>query len=197
MEDKGFFTNKTGWRLHAMPIGYLMIEHRLIERMVNLLKAELQRIEEKNKADLDFINAGIDFIRTYADKCHHGKEEDILFKELLKKSISSEHKNGIEELIEEHKLGRKAIARLVNSCEEYSQKNPPALKNIKKEIKWLTEFYPAHIYKEDKGYFIPFMSYFSKTEQDNMLLEFYKVDGPSIQETYRNLVIKLEKKISK
>jgi hemerythrin-like domain-containing protein len=159
MQYKGFSANKTGWHLHAMPIGYLMIEHRLIERMVGLLKAELHRIEKKNQADLDLINAGIDFIRTYADKCHHGKEEDILFKELLKKSILPAHKRGIDELIEEHKLGRKAVARLVSSCGQYSQKNSPALKDIKKEIKWLTEFYPAHISKEDKGYFIPFMSY--------------------------------------
>ena len=47
--------------------------------------------------------------------------------------------------------------------------------------------------KEDKQFFIPFMTYFNKQEQDNMLRRFCKFDNTPIQEAYRNIVIKLEK----
>ena len=80
-----------------MPIAPLMIEHRLIERMIRLMDKEADRIRQGGRPDVDLINMVIDFIRTYADKLHHGKEEDILFKSLAKKSLSAEHKKIMDE----------------------------------------------------------------------------------------------------
>ncbi len=193
MEYKGLPYCKSGWSLHMMPIGYLMIEHRLIERMIKIITDELSRINKKNKPDLVFTDIAIDFIRTYADKCHHGKEEDILFSSLSKKQLRPEHKKIMAGLIEEHKMGRLAVGKLVNAKDKYSQGDSGALKSIKRQLKWLTEFYPKHIVKEDKGFFIPSMGYFSEQEQDGMLLEFCEFDNSPIQETYRNIVQRLEK----
>ena len=74
-----------------LPIGPLMIEHRLVERLIALMQKEGDRIKEDKLADIDFIDDCIDFIKTYADRCHHGKEEDILFKELENKKLTPEH----------------------------------------------------------------------------------------------------------
>jgi hypothetical protein len=57
----------------------LMIEHRLIERMIGIIKRILSQIEKEEKIDPVFVDTTVDFIRTYADRTHHGKEEDILF----------------------------------------------------------------------------------------------------------------------
>ena len=189
----GFAYDKSGWNLHMMPVGYLMIEHRLIERMVKLMASELEKIIKENKIDLTFIDAAVDFIKTYADKCHHGKEEDILFRGLSKKKMSSEHKKIMEELIQEHKMGRQSVSKLIGAKDGYSASNAQGTKEIQKHIKWLIEFYPQHIAKEDKDFFIPCMGYFDKDEQNKMLKEFYEFDGASIQETYRKIVQKLEK----
>ena len=79
------------------PIGPLMIEHRLIERMFTLMQREWQRITENMAVDPEFhfvdpvfIDTAVDFIRTYADRCHHGKEEEILFAALQKKELAPE-----------------------------------------------------------------------------------------------------------
>jgi hemerythrin-like domain-containing protein len=193
MENKPFRFCESGYNLHMMPIGYLMIEHRLIERMVRLMIAELKNLNEK-KVNLNFIDIAANFIRSYADKCHHGKEEDILFRDLTRRKISAEHKKIMEELIQEHKMGRAAVGKLVEAKAKYASGEQSALKQIKDQIKWLTEFYPKHIVKEDKGFFIPSMSYFTKEEQQKMLSEFCQFDGPSIQETYRKIVEDLEKR---
>ena len=58
-----------------MPAGPLMIEHRLIERMIKVMQSELVKMRQQNQADVIFIDTAIDFIRMYADRCHHGKEE--------------------------------------------------------------------------------------------------------------------------
>ena len=62
--------------------GPLMIEHRLIERMISIIKDALIQIESTQEVDPVFVDTAVDFIRTYADRTHHGKEEDILFRDL-------------------------------------------------------------------------------------------------------------------
>ena len=99
------------------PRGPLMIEHRLIEKMFELVRKEIRQIEERQQADPIFIDTTVDFIRTYADRTHHGKEEDILFRDLEKKDIAGEDKKIMQELIDEHKYGRKTVKELVEAKE--------------------------------------------------------------------------------
>ena len=70
------------------PRGPLMIEHRLIEKMFALVREEVQQVKNGKRLDPIFVDTVVDFIRTYADRTHHGKEEDILFRDLEKKSMS-------------------------------------------------------------------------------------------------------------
>ena len=71
-----------------LPIGPIMIEHRLIERMIKVMDSKLREMKAGRNADTTFIETAVDIIRTYADRCHHGKEEDIRFRELKKKPIA-------------------------------------------------------------------------------------------------------------
>jgi hemerythrin-like domain-containing protein len=176
-----------------MPIGPLMIEHRLIERMIDVMKEELVLIEKEKKVDPEFIEKAVDFIHTYADRCHHGKEEDILFRDLGGKKLKDEYKRTMEELVEEHRWGRKITGRLVEANAKYVQGNPEALFAIINCIKSLIEFYPKHIEKEDKHFFIPCMDYFTSSEKDAMLKEEWEFDKSLIHEKYRNIVIAAEK----
>ena len=73
--------------VNLLPIGPLMREHRLIERMVKLMEEEMRKISETKEINPDFIDVAINFVRTYADKCHHGKEEDILFEPRRKNTV--------------------------------------------------------------------------------------------------------------
>lgn len=170
-----------------MPIGPLMIEHRLIERMIALMENELQEAEKKNRADARFIDAATRFIRTYADRCHHGKEEDILFRELKKKNISQEHKKIMDELVEEHTWGRETTRRLVDRNARYEKGDGDVFPEIVDCIGQLVRFYPKHIEKEDKHFFIPVMDYFSDSEKDAMLKEGYAFDSNLLHEEYSDM----------
>ncbi|MGD9676204.1 MAG: hemerythrin domain-containing protein, partial [Candidatus Bipolaricaulia bacterium] len=68
--------------------GPLMIEHRLIERMIALVSHAVAGIQSSGEVDPLFVDLAVDFIRTYADRTHHGKEEDILFRNLDRKGLS-------------------------------------------------------------------------------------------------------------
>ena len=175
------------------PIGPLMREHRLIERMVGLMEKELQRISQEDRTEIGFIEADVDFFRIYADRTHHGKEEDILFRELAKKPLSREHKQIMDELIEEHAHARKLVTGLSNAKESYVKGGIGSLKDIQACLKELVTLYPAHIEKEDKRFFYPCMEYFSEDEQDKMLQEFWDFDKNMIHEKYEKAVEELER----
>jgi len=176
-----------------MPVGPLMKEHRLIERMIRIMNAKLENIKEEDKVASSFIDTAVDFIRTYADRCHHGKEEDILFRDLAKKRLSDEHKRIMNELVEEHKLGRNNVKKLILAKENYIKGDKNALKDIMSNIEILVKFYPKHIEKEDKHFFIPCMDYFTEKERDTMLNEMWKFDKNMIHEKYTKVVENHEK----
>lgn len=177
-----------------MPVGPLMIEHRLIERMIRIMQSNLETINKEEKVDLSFVNTAVDFIRTYADRCHHGKEEDVLFRDLAKKNISDEHQRIMQELIEEHKMGRNNVKNLVEAKEKYVRGDSKALKQIVLNIETLVNFYPKHIEKEDKHFFLPCMDYFTDVEKDAMLSEMWEFDRKMIHEKYAKVVVCYEKR---
>ena len=176
----------------VLPIGPLMIEHRLIERMISVMGKELVRIRKDGTANPKFIDTATNFIRIYADQCHHGKEEKILFRDLKKKKLQPVDKQLMEELIQEHVLGRKLTGELVKAKEEYEAGNSAALATIKDVIQQLVDFYPKHIEKEDKVFFKSAMTYFDKSEKDAMLEEEYEFDKNYIHVVYKNIVSQAE-----
>lgn len=175
-----------------LPVGPLMVEHRLIERMIGLMSSQLERIKKENQADPDLLAGAIDFLRTYADKCHHGKEEDILFKALGKKDISDEHEAVMNKLLEEHVTSRKTVSALSEARGRYINGDKSALSDISGCIEALVGLYTRHIENEDKHFFLPVMKYFKKREQDNMIEDFREFDRDFIHEAYKKKVEKWE-----
>jgi hemerythrin-like domain-containing protein len=156
--------------------------------MIKVMNRALLDAEERQKIDPRFLETATDFIRAYADRCHHGKEEDILFRELKKKKIALEHQKIMEELIEDHKRGRRVTARLVEANSRYMKGDKDTLSEIFECLRTLIGFYPKHIEKEDKRFFLPIMDYFSKEEKDAMLLEGYRFDADLLHAEYQKTV---------
>ncbi len=176
----------------VLPIGPLMIEHRLIERMIAVMAREIDRITKKQAVDPEFIDRAVDFIRVYADLCHHGKEEKILFRDLQKKELSPDNKQVMDELIEEHVQGRNLTGKLVRAKNKYVAGDSAALKTILDTMLRLVNFYPKHIEKEDKVFFKPAMKYFSEAEREEMLKEEYAFDQQFIHAVYKDIVSQVE-----
>jgi hemerythrin-like domain-containing protein len=181
------------------PIAPLMIEHRLIERMVNLMRQDLERIRANILVDPEFafvdpvfIDVAVDFIRTYADRCHHGKEEEILFAELAGKTLPADLQALLDELVAEHKQAREYTQELVKAKENYLRQEPEAVNQILSYLDKITAMYPKHIIKEDQHFFIPCMELFSAEEKDAMLAKMWEFDRKLIHERYEGVVSGIE-----
>lgn len=172
--------------------GPLMIEHRLIERMIRQIQKVLKQIDATNEVDPLFIDKVVDFIRTYADRTHHGKEEDILFRDLQKKELSNDDRRVMNELVEEHVFGRHTTKNLVEANNRYRNGGKSALTAIEDHLHTLVDFYPKHIEKEDKVFFPASRAYFTDQEDQAMLDEFWAFDKKMIHEKYKSVVEALE-----
>jgi hemerythrin-like domain-containing protein/rubredoxin len=173
------------------PVGPLMWEHRIIERIVPLLKAHAALIDERGEADAAFVEKAADFFRVYADRTHHGKEEDILFRALGAKSLSDGHRRTMDELVEEHVHARGMVGRLLSAREEWLRGDGAALGVIRDMLLGLSDFYPAHIEKEDRRFFLPVMKYFTDEELVSMMGEFNAFDRAMIHWRYQRLLEEL------
>ena len=165
-----------------------MIEHRVIEKMISLVAGAVPIIQRAGALNGVLIDTLADFIRTYADRCHHGKEEQILFRDLRRKKVVEEHREIMNELIEEHKWGRMKLGRLVEAKGEFLRGKQEALSDVVTCLQDFAAFYPQHIEKEDKHFFLPCMAYFTESERDRMLKEEVEFDKEFIHKMYEEKI---------
>lgn len=175
-----------------LPSGPLMIEHRLIERVIALAQLEARRIDEGATVDTAFAAAMVDFMRTYADRTHHGKEEDILFRVLADMEISSEDRALMDELIREHERARSLVGSLDRAARHAEAGRADARAGAVQALSAIAGLYPDHIRKEDERFFPAAVRYLSAGRRQTMLEEFADFDREMIHERYRGAVESLE-----
>lgn len=124
------------------PTAVLSDEHKNILLVINKILKECDQIDSGGNVDEDFFRKAVSFIKNYADKFHHAKEEDILFRELNKDGVL-EHCNPIGQMLHEHDLGRGFVKGLSEAVEKGDKTE--AVKNARGYCELLQE----HIFKED------------------------------------------------
>jgi hypothetical protein len=198
-----------------LPIGPLMEEHRVIEKLMPALRRAAEAGRRDGRIDLRFADLALDFIRTYADRCHHGKEEDVLFRALAGKPLAPVHRAILDELVEEHGQGRRKVREIAAAVEalrrghragggasgrgvtqermgeEAGEPRETAGRELAVVVdgfEWLAAFYPAHIRKEDREFFLPVMAYFDPAEKSALIAEGRELDRALVRTLYRERV---------
>ncbi|HOO11779.1 MAG TPA: hemerythrin domain-containing protein [Bacillota bacterium] len=92
----------------------LINEHKGILFGLRILQKIVKTVEQPGEADIKDINDIIDFLRLFADKCHHGKEEGLMFPALEEAGIPNEG-GPIGQMLKEHIQGRQCIAEMAAS----------------------------------------------------------------------------------
>lgn len=172
--------------------GPLMKEHRLIERLLASFEPQLAAADGRHQIEPALIDVVVDFIRTYADRTHHGKEEDILFAALAQRDLSAEDRGAMDDLIADHTYGREVTSRLAEANARFRGGEKAALAEVVDGLRTLIDFYPRHIAKEDKHFFPAVRAYFTKQEEQAMLARFGEFDRAMIHEKYGAVVEVLE-----
>lgn len=95
----------------------LVDEHRLILRMLALLESRAPLTRSGKYANYRFYLDGVDFIRNFADRFHHAKEEDVLFEALVQNGMPREH-SPVAAMLAEHDQGRAFVGALEQAARE-------------------------------------------------------------------------------
>jgi len=179
-------------------IKIMMEEHQLILKALKTARQMCKAILNNGNWDAaDFFQL-LDFVRNYADKYHHGKEEAILFK-LMEEELGPHVAEGpIRGMLVEHDLGRLYMSRLENALNQYRDGDNDARLDIIANTISYTHLLQHHITTEDNTLY-PFAAKrlkaetLEKLENEVKKLE-YAPQSEQTRERYQKLMEKLENK---
>ena len=171
----------------------LKYDHRVIEKVLDVLE---RLTAASAQASLETWRKALDFIRNFADKCHHLKEEKVLFPALEEHGIA--HEGGpIGMMLMEHEEARGYVKVMVAAL-ALAEKDPKdarttLVENARAYLRLLRE----HIRKEDEVLFEMADEVLTQEEQKELLQEFEEHEakeiGPGVHERYLKLADELER----
>jgi hemerythrin-like domain-containing protein len=182
----------------ATAVEMLEAEHRVIQKMVAGMSVLADQLEGGEPVDVSLLESIVAFLRTFADRLHHGKEESFLFPALIRRGVPSQG-CPIGGLTMEHQKGRVMVGELADAIRGYAAGEPPARENLVKSLRALVAFYPSHIWKEDYLLFPLAGKVLTPEDQQELMDKFETVErelGLDVHEGFDKVAADLERKVS-
>ncbi|UFS71199.1 hemerythrin domain-containing protein [Geomonas sp. RF6] len=123
-------------------------EHQLILRMLALLEKNANLTAAGKFSDYRFYLDGVDFIRNFADRFHHAKEEDVLFEALVENGMPREN-SPVAAMLMEHDAGREFVRRMEKAAQRALDGEPGQDAEIAESALGYLELLRGHIDRED------------------------------------------------
>lgn len=130
------------------PTQIMETEHRHIETVVKALGGAAAVLEQGQRPEVAMLTTAAEFLRVYADKLHHGKEEALFFPLLVKRGVPAQG-CPIGGLNHEHEKGRGLVRALAEQVSAYGRGQAGASDALLQTLRGLADLYPNHIWKED------------------------------------------------
>ncbi len=169
---------------YSPPVKRLVEEHLLIKRLLALVPRITENLELESPGSRELVLGVVDFIRNFADKYHHAKEEDILFK------YFDDDLDIIKAMHQDHDTGRGHVRAIVEAT------GTRDAETVGEHLAAYRELLTEHIKKEDEILY-PWMDRILSTTQIGKLYsQFNEADEklPDSAEKYGGFIRTLEEK---
>jgi len=157
------------------PTEMLEAEHRVIAKVIGAVPVLADQLDAGQAVDVGLLRDIVEFMRTFADQCHHGKEELLLFPVLGKKGVPLQG-CPVGALTAEHARGRALVKELADAVDAQQEGEPSAKETVIGALRGIAALYPNHIWKEDYLLFPMTNKVLNVEEQQLLSGEFQKVD---------------------
>ncbi|MCU0486428.1 MAG: hemerythrin domain-containing protein [Anaerolineales bacterium] len=127
----------------------LSSEHRVIERVLDSLERATNRLENGQAVRPEIFLSAVDFIRGFADGCHHQKEEGVLFKRMEAQGMPVQG-SPIGIMLSEHELGRQYTRELFSAAQDMQSGDSGADQKAIQSARSYVALLRQHIFKEDR-----------------------------------------------
>lgn len=169
-------------------------EHRVIERVLAVVeKLAVLPVEGR----LHSWKQALDFIRHFADGCHHLKEEKILFPAMEERGVPRDG-GPIGMMLTEHEEGRGYVRAMMAALTLAEARNEAAKDTLLKNAGAYLHLLREHIQKEDEILFRIADDVIPPDEQKQLLRSFEEHEareiGEGVHEKYLKIAEELEAK---
>ena len=130
------------------PVNVLRAEHQIILRVVQVLGRLMDRFEQAGEFAEAPLAKCVQFIRLFADACHHGKEEDLLFPVLEFRGIPRDG-GPIGVMLYEHQVARGLTKEMAGALTDARTGDATARTRFCQAARKYADLLTDHIYKED------------------------------------------------
>ena len=173
----------------------LMEEHEGIKLMLSIIESFNKKAEAIEEINVEHLESMIDFIKTFADKCHHGKEEEVLFPAMIDAGMSNEG-GPVAVMLSEHDQGRAFVKGLIESFNSYKSCDMAALTDIVENSTGYINLLRNHIDKENNILFKMADNIIDPSLHDGIFKAFEKIElekiGIGKHEEYHKLLNELQ-----
>jgi hemerythrin-like domain-containing protein len=173
----------------------LMEEHRVIERVITSLEEAARRMEQGDTVRPGFFVEASQFIKGFADGCHHKKEEGVLFKAMIAGGLPSQG-GPVSVMLAEHEQGRAYTRGMREAAEAWWAGDASARQRVIQNARGYAALLRGHIAKEDGVLFPLSNQVLPPPDQDKVAEGFEHVEheetGEGVNEKYLALANRLE-----
>lgn len=172
----------------------MMDEHQLILRMITLVEKNTALLEAGKFRNWQFYLDAVDFIRNYADRFHHAKEEDVLFVELVGNGMP-EKSSPIEAMLMEHDQGRAHVKGMEEAAQRALDGQTGQAPSIIEHARGYAELLRGHIDKEDTILYPLAERVLPESVRQRMLDAYASAEAktPELEARYRAMVEEYER----
>ena len=177
----------------------LSSEHRVIERVIAAVEQGASQLENGQNVRPEFFLQAADFIKGFADGCHHRKEEGVLFKRMVEAGLPAQG-GPVGVMLAEHEQGRAFTRGMRQAAEAWQAGDAAAKAEVVRNALGYAALLRQHIQKEDQILFPMAGRVIPLDEQDAVVEDFETVEheetGEGVHEKYLALAEGLEKEMT-
>lgn len=149
--------------------------------MLRIVEKICERLEAGEMVSADDLDAIVEFFRIFVDRCHHGKEEDLLFPALEHAGIPREH-GPIGQMLVDHDQGRSYVSDFARAVLSYREGDANAPMNIVAAARNYQRLLGDHITKENEVLFPVADAKLTDAQQETLYDEFEHLEKTKIGE---------------
>jgi hemerythrin-like domain-containing protein len=161
------------------PTEILSQEHRVIEQVLDCVDVLAQRALKDGTLDAEAAAQALEVLSTFADTCHHMKEENVLFVRMQQRGIPR-HVGPIAVMLHDHEAGRERVRGMRAALARYVKGERAAAKDFADNAFAYTELLREHIGKEDQVLFPMAEACFSDQDRADVLAGFAEKESKDI-----------------
>lgn len=169
-------------------------EHVGVGRMLRIMEAVSARAGSGLPVATGDLHEIVGFLRVFVDRCHHGKEEEVLFPLLAAEGVTSVDET-VRVLLTDHVVGRGLVARIAQATEAF-ESDPSAPGELASAMREYTALLHAHIRREENDCFSPADRELSAAAQQQLAEDYERIErdviGPGVHEAFHELLDRLE-----